>query len=127
MDLLFKITAGSPATPPHVGDTNFLDPYTGANRSLACAEIPPGIRQATEKFVLPYIGTELYDNLAAKYQTNTALTNEQAKVLELLQDCIAFYTAYHVLPERNAFLASMGVIQNTPTEGSAQPVNQWGW
>src|SRR5690606_29615724 len=101
MDLLFKITAGSPATPPQIGDTNFIEHYTGANRSMAWGEISPGIRQATEKFVLPYIGTELYDNLAAKYQADTALTDEQAKLLELLQDCIAYYTAYHVLPERN--------------------------
>lgn len=127
MDLLFKITAGSPATPPQVGDTNFLQHYSGANRSMAWAELTPGIRQATEKFVLPYIGSDLYDDLAAKYQAGTTLTDEQARVLELLQDCIAYYTAYHVLPERNAFLSSMGVTQNTPTEGSAAPVNQWGW
>jgi len=127
MDLLFKITSGSPSTPAQVGDTNFLDHYTGANRSMAWAELLPGIRQATEKFILPYIGTELYDDLAAMYQADYTLTDEQAKTLELLQDSIAYYTAYHVLPERNAFLSSMGVTQNTPTEGSAGPVNQWGW
>jgi hypothetical protein len=104
-----------------------LSHYTGANRSMAWAELLPGIRQATEKFVLPYIGTELYDDLAAMYQADDTLTDKQAKLLELLQDCIAYYTAYHVLPERNAFLSSMGVTQNTPTEGSAAPVNQWGW
>lgn len=127
MDLLFKITAGSPSTPTQVGDTNFLQHYSGANRSMAWDELTAGIRQATEKFVLPYIGTALYDDLATKYQAGTVLTTAQAKVLELLQDCIAYYTAYHVLPERNAFLSSMGVTQNTPTEGSAAPVNQWGW
>jgi len=127
MDLLFKITAVSPSTPPQVGDTNFMDHYSGVNRSMAWAELLPGIRQATEKFVLPYIGTELYDDLAEKYQAATTLTTQQAKTVELLQDCIAYYTAYHVLPERNAFLSSMGITQNTPTEGSAQPVNQWGW
>lgn len=127
MDLIFKITAGSPSTPPQLGDTNFLEHYTGANRSMAWAEVSPGVRQATEKFVLPYVGTELYDDLAAKFQADDTLTDEQAKSLQLLQDCIAYYTAYHILPERNAFLSSMGVTQNTPTEGSAQPTSQWGW
>ena len=127
MQLIFKITSGSPSTPAQLGDTNFIEHYTGANRSMAWAELTPGIRQATEKFILPYIGTELYDDLAGMYQADDTLTDEQAKLLELLQDCVAYYTAYHVLPERNAFLSSMGVVQNTPTEGSAQPVNQWGW
>jgi hypothetical protein len=127
MDLVFKVTAGSPSTPPQLGDTNFLAHYTGANRSMAWAEVSPGVRQATEKFVLPFIGTELYDDLAAMFQADDVLTTEQAKALELLQDCIAYYTTYHILPERNAFLSTVGVTQNTPTEGSASPTSQWAW
>lgn len=127
MDLVFKVTAGSPATPPQVGDTNFQSHYSGVNTSMAWAELTPAIRQATEKFVLPFVGTELYNDLAAKYQAGTSLTTAQAQTLEYLQDCIAFYTIYHILPEKNSVVASMGVIQNTPTEGSGQPVNQWGW
>lgn len=127
MDLLFKIVAVSPSTPNQVGDSNFISHYSGIHRSMAWEELTPGIRQATEKFVIPYIGTDLYNDLASKYQADDTLTDEQTKTLELLQDCIAYYTAYHILPERNAFFSSMGVTQNTPTEGSAQPVNQWGW
>lgn len=127
MDLLFKITAAQPSSPENVGDSDFILHYSGIHRSMAWAELAPGIRQATEKFVLPYIGSDLYDDLATMYQADDTLTDEQAKLLEILQDCIAYYTAYHIMPERNAFFTSMGVTQHTPTEGSAQPANQWSW
>lgn len=127
MDLVFKITAISPSDPAQVGDTNFQEHYSGVNTSMAWSELLPAIRQATEKFVFPYVGDELYNDLAAKYQAGDTLSDEQAKTLELLQDAIAFYTIYHILPEKNSVVASMGVIQNTPTEGSGQPVSQWGW
>jgi len=124
MDLIFKVfTDPDPAT-PILGDTNFLSHYTGANRSMAWQELEPGVRQATEKFILPYIGSDLYDDLATKFQADTALSAEQDRALTLLQDAVAYYTAYHVLPERNGFMASMGVVQNTP-EGGSQPVPQW--
>ena len=124
MNLVFKIV-GSP-NPVLVGNTNFKEHFSGVNTSMAWADLSPAIRQATEKFVLPYIGEELYNDLAAKYQAGTALTVQQAKVLELLQDCIAFYAIYHILPEKNMAVTSAGNLQNTP-EGGSTPTPQWGW
>lgn len=126
MDLVFKVTAGSPSTPPQVGDTNFQAHYSGVNTSMAWAELTPAIRQATEKFVLPFVGTALYDDIAGKFQAGTSLSSSQERTLVYLQDVIAFYTIYHILPEKNSVVASMGVVQNAP-DGGAQPVNQWGW
>lgn len=126
MELVFKvITDPVPAT-PLVGDTNFKSHYSGVNTSMAWAELEPAVRQATEKFVLDFVGSEIYDDLADKFLNDDTLTDEQAKALQLLQDCIAFYTIYHILPEKNSVVASMGVVQNAP-EGGSQPVNQWGW
>jgi len=126
MELVFKvITDPAPAT-PLVGDTNFKSHYSGVNISMAWAELEPAVRQATEKFVLDYIGAELYDDLAAMFNAGDSLTDEQAKALQLLQDAVAFYAIYHILPEKNSVVASMGVVQNTP-EGGSQPTNQWGW
>lgn len=126
MELVFKVTTDTPHSPEQVGDTNFKSHYSGVNTSMAWAELEPAVRQATEKFVLDFIGLELYDDIADKFQNDTGLTNEQAKTLQLLQDCIAFYTIYHILPEKNSVVASLGVVQNTP-DGGSQPVNQWGW
>lgn len=126
MDLIFKITAGTPHSPAQVGDTDFQEHYSGVNRSMAWDELTPAIRQATQKFVLPFVGPELYDDLATKYNAGTALTSQQAQTLEYLQDCVAFYTIYHILPEKQTVVASMGVVQNAPIQGS-QPTNQWSW
>ncbi len=126
MDLVFKITTDPTPVVPIIGDTNLQEHYSGVNTSMAWADILPAIRQATEKFVLPFLGTELYDDLSAKFIAGTVLTAQQAKTLELLQDAVAYYAIYHVLPEKNAVVASMGIVQNTP-EGGSQPVNQWGW
>ncbi|MBL7780700.1 MAG: hypothetical protein JNM22_05735 [Saprospiraceae bacterium] len=126
MDLIFKITAGSPNNPAQVGDTNFQQHYTGVNMNMAWDDLTPGIRQATQKFVIPYIGEALYNDLADMFQNDEALSAEQAQVLEYLQDCVAYYTIYHVLPERNSVLASMGVVTQNP-QGGSQPVGQWSW
>ena len=123
MELVFKITS-NPDT-PLVGDTNFKEHYSGVNVAMAWADISPAIRQATEKFVLPYIGTELYDDLVAKYQADN-LESYHEKAIQLLQDCVAYYSVYHILPEKNTVIASAGVLQNT-TEGGATGINQWGW
>ena len=126
MDLIFKITAGSPHSPAQVGDTNFKAHYSGVNHGMAWDELTPAIRQAIRKYILPYIGEELYNDLAGAFQTGSTLSDEQTQALEYLQDCAAFYTIYHILPERQSVVTSMGVVQNTPTNGS-QPANQWSW
>lgn len=85
---------------------------------MAWDELTPGIRQATEKYVLDFVGTDFYDTLAASFQAGTTLSDEQAKTLQLLQDAIAYYSIYHVLPEKRSVLASLGVVDNDPSSGS---------
>jgi hypothetical protein len=85
---------------------------------MAWDELKPGIRQATERYVLDYIGTALYNDLAGKYQAGDALSQNQQAFLELLQDTIANYTIYHILPERRSVLSSLGVVEQSPQGGS---------
>lgn len=118
MDLVFKVVTAGPPSTPLVLDTTFQNHYSGINRSMAWDELTPGIRQATERYILDFVGSELYDDLAAKYQAGTALTTAQAKTLELLQDAVANYAIYHILPEKRSILESMGVVENTPQGGS---------
>lgn len=126
MQLVFKVLTTPAPAKPNIGDTNFRAHYAGVNTSMAWSELEPAVRQATQKYVLEYVGTELYDDLAGMFQDDTALTPAQAQVLQSLQDAVAFYAIYHILPEKNAVVASMGVVQNTP-DGGSQPTNLWGW
>ncbi len=126
MKLPFKVTAVSPSDPAQVGDTNFLAHCTGANRSMAFDELLPGIGQAVERFVLPYIGPEIYNALCNYFDAPTDETEDKDTALRLLQHTVAYYTAYHVMPERNGFISSMGMVQNTPQGGSV-PMPQWAY
>lgn len=126
MDLVFKVITDPAPAVPLVGDTNFQQHYSGVNTSMAWQELEPAIRQATEKFVLDYVGTELYDDLAGAFQNGDTLEDYQGKALQLLQDAVAYYAIYHILPEKNSVVTSMGVVTNSP-DGGSQPVNQWGW
>jgi hypothetical protein len=119
MDLVFKVITAPTPTVPQVQDTTFQEHYSGVNRSMAWDEITPGIRQATEQYVLDFIGEDFYNDLAAMYQAGTTLSDEQKKTLELLQDCIANYAIYHILPEKRSILESLGVVENTPQGGSS--------
>lgn len=126
MDLVFKVITDPEPAVPTIGDTNFPEHYAGVNISMAWAELMPAIRQATQKFVIPYIGEEIYNGLAGLFQAGSSMSAQQSQALQHLQDTVAFYAIYHVLPEKNAVVSSNGVVQNTP-DGGAQPVNQWGW
>lgn len=126
MDLIFKFTTPSPPATPLVGDTNFQEHYAGVNTAMAWSELKPAIRQAIQKYLIPYVGQPMYDDLAAKYNAGTTLTTAQAQALEYLQDAAANYAIYHILPQKTATVASLGIVQQSP-EGGAQPVNQWGW
>lgn len=126
MELVFKVITDPAPTVPRVGDTNFKSHYSGVNISMAWQELEPAVRQATEKFVLDYVGAELYDDLAQKFQDGDTLEDYEEKTLQLLQDAVAYYAIYHILPEKNSVVTSMGVVTNSPESGS-QPVNQWTW
>lgn len=125
MPYLFKVTNGSPSTPNNVGDMNFKDHYPDINRNLVWSELSPYVRQAAIKNIIPYVGKELFDDLAAKYDAGTALEPYQQETLTLMQDALAYYTIYHALPQKNISINSMGVNQNIPADGTAQPVSQW--
>lgn len=126
MEIVFKVTTTPTPATPLVAHTNFQQHYSGVNSGMAWAELTPAIRQATEKFVLDYVGTAFYDYLAGEFNDGSALSDELEKALQLLQDTVAFYTIYHVLPEKQTVLASMGTVQNNPESG-AIPSSQWGW
>lgn len=123
MDILFKITAPNPSQPAQVGDTNFLKHYTGINRSMAWDEIAPGIRQASERFVLPFVGENFYNFFAQQFTTGATLSPALSRVLSFLQDAIAQYTVFYLSPERSSFFTSTGNTQASPDGVQQSP--QW--
>lgn len=126
MKLLFKKTTGAPSATDKVGDYNFKDHYPDVNRNMAWAELVPYIRQATRRFVLPFVGNELYDDLADLVSTGTALDAEQAECLERIRDAVAYYTIMVTLPKKKTAITSMGAVENVATEGTTGS-SLWGF
>lgn len=125
MKLLFKISNLPNGTIATVGHSNFKNHYPSVNRNMAWETILPYIRQATKNHVLRWIGSELYDDIATKYENDTALTAEQTEVLETLQDAVAYYTVFDALPFLNISIADMGIQQPGGPDNSTTPTSQW--
>lgn len=125
MKLLFKTTNLPNGTIATVGHSNFKNHYPAVNRNMAWETLLPYIRQATKNHVLRWVGYELYNDLATKYEADTVLTTEQAEVLEALQDAVAYYTIFDAMPFLNISIADMGVQQPGGSDSSTTPTSQW--
>lgn len=124
MQLLF-MPSGGVAGKEKVADTNFQDHYPSVNANLLWREISPYVRQATQVHVLPFLGENLYSELAAAY-LDDSLTAEQGKLVELLQDSIANFTVAMILPRKKTIVASMGAVENSATDNSTGS-SLWGY
>lgn len=123
MKLLFKKTSDG-LSGDVVGHYNFREHYSGVNFNMRWDTLSPFIRQATTKYVIPFLTTELYAALADLHETGTG-EDEQKELINHLQDCIAYYAIFDALPTLNVSVADMGIQQLNATEGTAAPANQW--
>jgi len=124
MDILFK------TTPPASGSTlvkhtNFAEHAPIANANTDWLTIFPFVKRAVRTYIFPWIGEALYDDIAAKYQSDFALTDAQAETLELLQDAVANYAVFLAMPVLNVALTNMGTQQSSDREGTSNPPSQW--
>lgn len=127
MKLIFKITNNSAVSGKEIiGDTNFKDHYPEVNRNMMWSELTPYIRQATQKFVIPFIGSALYDDISNKVDANVTLSDVQTQLVEYLRDAVAYYSIMHAFPKKKTVMASMGVVENAGSDGTTQ-TSQWGF
>jgi len=126
MKSIFKKASGAPGATDKVGDYNFKDHYPEVNRNMMWSEISPYIRQAARRFVIPFVGQELWDDIADLVQAGSAIDTQQAEFLERLRDAVAYYTISIVLPKKKAIIASMGAVENVATEGTTGS-SLWGF
>lgn len=124
MQIVFKLNVGATLETATVGDTNFKRHYPEVNHSMLWLELLPYVEQATDLFVVKYIGPEVYDALTTKYQNGETLSTKEQRLLELLQRVVAYYTIAHALPKKLSVVSTMGNMANSP-EGGALPVSQW--
>lgn len=126
MKSIFKKATGVPGANDKVGDYNFKDHYPDVNRNMMWSELEAYIRQATRRFILPFIGQDLYDDIADTIQSGGALTDPQKEFVERLRDAVAYSAIMTILPKKKTVVASMGAIENVAKEGTTA-TSQWGF
>jgi len=80
------------------------------------------IEQAEFKYVMPFVGPELMEELQEAYDAGT-LNEAQQALMKLLGKAIAFYAMLDALPFLNASIGDAGVMENQ--NGGAAPARQW--
>lgn len=124
MALVFKLEPGAVEATANVGNSNFKSHYPEVNRSMAWLELVPYIEQATDTYVLPYIGSGMYNAIVTAYHADTLTDAVLLKALNMMQRAVAYYTIMHALPKKLGVIASMGAVNQTPSGGAA-PISQW--
>ncbi|HRI58345.1 MAG TPA: hypothetical protein PK228_01435 [Saprospiraceae bacterium] len=115
---IFKKASGSPSATDKVGDYNFKDFYPDTNRNMLWSELNPYVRQATRRFILPFVGRDLYDDIADMIEDDDVMTAEQTEFTERLRDAVAYCAIMTALPKKKTVVASMGAVENIAKEGT---------
>lgn len=118
MTSIFKKTTGAPSATDKVKDYNFKDHYPEVNMNMMWSELEPYIRQATRRYILPVVGSDLYEDIADMIADNDAMTAQQAEFTERLRDAVAYCAVMVALPKKKTVLASMGPVENVAKEGT---------
>jgi hypothetical protein len=121
MTLLFKTATSNPSA--EVGQSNFKDHYPSVEGTMRFAEIATYIRQATELYIIPYIGREMYDLIADDFVNNTT-DAEKKRIISLLQDSIANYTIYHSLPFLPFVVSTTGFQKTQSNQGTTPSLGE---
>lgn len=124
MKPLFKKAPGAPPAQENVGHYDFKDHYPDINRNLQWAEIQPYLRQSMRRYILPYIGQDLYDDITDMIDDNDILTESQEEFLTRLRDAAAYCTIMTMLPKKKTAITSLGAVENTGSDGTTG-TSQW--
>jgi hypothetical protein len=116
MKLLFKSANATNTT--EVGHTNFKNHYPSVSSNANWNELKTYIRQATDLYVIPYIGQEWYDKLADDFHADSVDVSALS-IVEKLQDAIAYYTIYKAMPFMPFVVSAVGVQKAQSSQGAA--------
>jgi len=120
MDLLFTVT--NPDKNTTIDDSDFKNHFPSINLSTSWRSIEPYIRQATEEYLIPYIGNNFYDEVVA---VNAGSSDMLKYIQSKCKDIVAYYTIWLAMPHLNRVISDLGVQENSSTDGNSQPSSMW--
>jgi len=102
---------------------NFKEHFPAIGLNTAWSTVEPLVRQAIEKYIIPYICKETIELVLDDYHSETELDEIQKEFLQIYQDTVAYYTMHHGFPTLNTMISDMG-IQEQDNQKS-MPVSLW--
>lgn len=135
MELLFRIKNNTPEAEAVISDTDFKAHYDAINANVSWYSMKTSIRKVTRDYVIPYIGQELYDELASRFNDaeiigdpdegivigdpvtgivigTGAFSDIEIELLDLLRDAIAEYAVWHAASFRIITFGDAGLRVN---------------
>lgn len=92
------------------------------NKNAADDAFNASIGDAESLFIIPAIGPELYEVLSDEYNAGP-LSEENTRLMKLLQPALAHYTMYMDLQTRIGTVGNAGYVENAPER--TMQVRQW--
>lgn len=89
--------------------------------------IEPTIRKATEKYLIPEIGLEIYTSIAEEYNSASPTYGAgEEEFLTLCKDVLAYHTILYAGPELNIGITDLGMVEKAGGASSGvYPTTQW--
>lgn len=121
----FKIITDPVPTDPSVLDTDFKTFYPAVQRNMAWETLAPYVEQAEERYIIPFISREFYDELNTEYNGAGIADADKAKCFRFLKFALANYTMMEAMPVINIRIGDAGIKQTVTDD--TQPAAKWAY
>lgn len=126
MNLLFKLDDGQTEETALLGHSNFAEHYENINQGVKWKNLKTAIRKVTRDILVPALSLEFYTYISTKYQDDAAnLSAAELYVIELLQDAVAEYTAWHCSRQKLIVIGDAGLRVNLDGANQSRPPTAW--
>jgi hypothetical protein len=99
---------------------NYLKEYTNINKNVDMTILTPAIYEAQLNYILPILGTKLYNEILSQIGTNTVTSLNQTLLDNYVLPCLMHYAKYEALPDMKYRLMNKGVqVKNSDNSTSA--------
>ena len=99
---------------------NYLKEYTNINKNVDMTIITPAIYEAQLSYILPILGTKLYDEVLSQIGSNTVTVLNQTLLNNYVLPCLMHWAKYEALPDMKYRLMNKGVqFKNSDNSASA--------
>ena len=79
----------------------------------------PYVRTAQNKYIKDLLGTVLYDYVSAKILANEEFDGRYIGMMELVKDCLIWYTCIEYIPFSSVIFKSLGAVKHLSDQSVA--------